>query len=67
MISVRQWIVFFDRTGNRMGEAGATSLGEGLRTNSTLKKLNVSCMKKQRFPLKEFCFTVIVLHFTRNN
>lgn len=29
-----------------MGGAGALALAEGIKTNSTLKKLNVSCMEE---------------------
>ena len=38
----------YSSTGNKIGDAGATSLSESLKSNTTLTQLNLSCEDKRR-------------------
>ena len=46
--TIHSFSFLFTSTGNDIGESGATSLSEVLKSNTTLTKLNLSCEDKRR-------------------
>ena len=46
--AIHSFSFFFSSTVNRIGDTGATSLSESLKSNTTLTKLDLSCEDKRK-------------------
>ena len=53
----------FISTGNIIGDTGATSLSDSLKTNTTLTELNLSCKDKRKKTHKRHPSTMNSFHF----
>lgn len=58
--------LFYYLTGNNIGDTGATDLSEALRMNTTLTKLDFSCLNKKK-DIKEKDYFMIVCKNTIGN
>ena len=57
---------FAQTTDNNIGNAGATSLSEGLKTNTTLTKLDFSCQHKDTKTYTKDIQNHFLFHFVSN-
>ena len=62
----QQITLFLFQTYNNIGNAGATSLSEGLKTNTTLTKLDFSCQHKDKKTYTKDIQNHFLFHFISN-